>query len=51
MHDLFGLPDESAVAVTDALVSQADAQDGQLGAEMLDDIIGDTGLERGGRSG
>jgi hypothetical protein len=46
MHDPIGPHDLGAEGVTDALVAQADAKDGNLGGESVHDRVGDPGLAR-----
>src|SRR5258706_5976327 len=52
VHQSAGALDDSAEAVADALVAEADAQDGDFGGEMLDDVVGDAAfLGRTGAGG
>ena len=46
VSDFAGPVNGRAVRVADALVPQAHAQDRQLGTEMPDHVVGDTGLAR-----
>ena len=48
--DFTGAADPGPVAVADALVSQADAQDGEPAPELTDNLIGYAGLLRSTRS-
>jgi hypothetical protein len=45
VHGKVGALYQPAINITDALVPQADAEDGYLAAEIPDNIIGDAGFQ------
>ena len=46
VHETSRADDRAAVDVADALVSQADAEDGEARADFQDDVVGDAGFLR-----
>ncbi len=44
VHEAFGANDFGAGDEADALVAEADAENGEIGAELSDDVVGDTAL-------
>src|SRR5205814_347285 len=51
VHQSAGALDDSAEAVADALVAEADAEDGDFGGKMLDDVVGDAAFFGRARAG
>ena len=51
VHNLPGAGNDAPIAIADALVSQADAEDRHVGPEVLDNIVRDAGVLGGGGPG